>query len=730
MPGHELGEKESEVAIVDAGHSRCLHELTTILVYPLYALHFQCFRRRRSGSARAGRFWLADCSNSGSYCRGSLYHFLKEGRRALREGLHVTLRNSIGLIILAGIFALSAVGCASGPDKRAIAPAGSPAPASENAGATSASIDAFAARLDQAKRYQARGESERFAASRDSLVDDVNSFIRLHPHAEDHPKFARLLNSLSALDTLEVDVVIEDENYSAMEDSIALANSMWPELPAGSDDPFFAENTIFPTIDNSRIDFWLTYFTGPGRERFGRSLYRMQLHRPTVQRILDEMDVPQELICIALIESGFAMKAVSTAKAVGPWQFIGGTAKRYNLRVNWWYDERCDVVASTYAACHYLKDLHGIWGDWYLAFAAYNCGEYRVARQIARQKSENFWQLDLPLQTERYVPKFLATLYILRDPEKYGFTIPQVEPIHYDLVTVSEATDLDVLARCAGTTSDVIKELNPQFRRGATPPNMEIIVKVPFGAGDATTAALAAVPATERLDWSEHKVKKGETLSQIAGRYGTSVEAVREANGLKRKSMLQIGQTLMIPVSGVSANPDLANSKPAYMNHSGGVDRERLQRYGERYAQTSAVPSDRKKVVHVVRRGETLGEIAGRYHTSVDRIRGWNELSRRRHIYPGQKLKVYVKESFEVAETSASAPVGNVVVADESRFTKTRHVVERGESLYSIGRQYNVSTQDLMSWNGLSRSNIRTGDVLVIWTPRGGEDAQQPPNPR
>jgi membrane-bound lytic murein transglycosylase D len=624
----------------------------------------------------------------------------------------VTLRNSIGHFIIACSIAIAAIGCASNPKSSGIEPAPRPEPAATDN--TSASIDAFSVRLDQARKYQAAGNAERFSESRDSLVEDVNNYIRLHPHAEDQPGFARLLNSLSALDTLETDVLInEDSAYSASEDSLALANSLWPEMPAeAGDDPFFEGNTIFPTISNSRIDFWITYFTGPGRERFERAMYRMQLHRPTVERILDEKDVPQELIVIALIESGFAMRAVSTAKAVGPWQFINGTARRYNLRVNWWYDERCDVVASTYAACNYLKDLYGIWGDWYLAFAAYNCGEYRVARQIARQKSENFWALDLPLQTERYVPKFLATLYILREPEKYGFTIPQVEPIRFDLVTVSEATDLDVLARCAGTTTDVIKDLNPQLRRGATPPNMEIHVKVPFGAGDATLAAMAELPAEDRMVWSEHRVKKGETLGAIASNYGTSVEAIRDSNGLKRKSMLQIGQTLVIPKAGggVRSNPNLANSKPEYMNTSNGLDRAAIERYGERYAQ---------KVVHVVRKGDTLGQIATRYHTSTERLRAWNNLSRRRHIYPGQKLKVYMPESSVAAESSRdSSRSATVVATDESRFEKTKHVVESGESLYSIGRQYNVSTHDLMSWNGLSRSNIRTGDILVIWKPR------------
>jgi membrane-bound lytic murein transglycosylase D len=634
----------------------------------------------------------------------------------------VTHRNVSGLLVLAGWISVAAIGCSSSADRRNLEPAVAPAPTSAAPEITSASIDAFAARLEKTRHFKATGDATRFQSSRDSLVDDVNNYIRLHPHAEDQPAFAQLLNSLSALDTLATDTLVDEDAYSAVDDSLALANSRWPELAGGGDNPFFTDNTIFPTVDNPRIDFWLTYFTGPGRERFERALYRMQLHRPAVHKILDERDLPQELIVIAFIESGFATKAVSSAKAVGPWQFINGTARRYNLRVNWWYDERCDVTASTYAACNYLKDLYDIWGDWYLAFAAYNCGEYRVARQIARQKTENFWQLDLPLQTERYVPKFLAALYIMRDPAKYGFTIPQVEPIRYDLVTVSEATDLDVLARCAGTTSDVIRDLNPQFRRGATPPNMEIHVRVPQGAGDGCLAALGDLPAEDRVAWKEHKVKRGETLSVIAGKYGTSVEAVRDANGLKRKSMLQVGQNLMIPVSGgVPSNPDLANSKPTYMIPTNGVDKAALTRYAERHAAGyayAAVPADKTKITHVVRKGDTLGQIAEKYHTSTHRIRSWNNLSRRRHIYPGQKLRIYVSESYQQAEARDTSSSTNVVVADDSRFDKTKHVVERGESLYSISRQFNVSVQDLMSWNGLSRTSIKSGDVLVVWKPR------------
>ena len=577
-------------------------------------------------------------------------------------------------------------------------------------------LDDFDRRVDKSRELYARNEVESFLSSRDSLLSDVNDFIRENPDAENDPEFVRLLNSLSALDTLSVPEPRSPE-YSAIDDSLALAARPWPPADASPDEEarlYAVSDSIFPYIESSRIDFWISYFTGPGRERFERAMVRMETHRPTVEAIFAETGMPQEIICIAFIESGFAMKAVSSARAVGPWQFIPGTARRYNMRMNWWFDERCDIIASTYAAANYLTDLYGIWGDWYLAFAAYNCGEYRVARQVARQKTTNFWQLDLPTQTERYVPKFLAALYIMRDPEKYGFTIPTVEPRRYDLVTVSVPTDLDVIARSAETTTEVIKDFNPQFKRGATPPMMEVHVKVPYGAGPACQQALVNLPPSERVAWTEHKVKRGETLSHIAGKYDTSVEALRDTNGLKKSSMLKVGQIVVVPVPG-GAYAEAASSKPTYMNpRESGVDRAALERYAQR---ASALPSG-EKTVYRVRKGDTLSGIAARYGTSVARIRSWNDLGRRRHIYPGQKLAIYSNRPAAPEEVASVSSPSTAAATPDSDFTKVTHVVARGESFFSISKQYNVGVQDLMAWNNRSRSIIKAGETLVIYQPR------------
>ncbi len=626
------------------------------------------------------------------------------------------------------VWAVLAAGCASNGDGRAA----SQRSLSNSAIADDSYGDAvsdFASRVNASRELYAQNDVAHFLSSRDSLLSDVNEFIREHPHAESDPEFVRLLNSLSALDTLAVNVP-RSPRYSAVDDSLALAARPWPESdsPAADQARLYAmSDSIFPFIESNRIDFWISYFTGPGRERFERAMYRMETHRPTVEAILAEKGMPQELICIAFIESGFAMKAVSSARAVGPWQFINGTARRYNLRVNWWFDERCDIVASTYAAANYLTDLYGIWGDWFLAFAAYNCGEYRVARQVARQKTTNFWQLDLPLQTERYVPKFLAALYIMREPEKYGFTIPTVEPNRFDLVTVSVPTDLDVIARSASTTAQVIKDMNPQFKRAATPPMMEVHVKVPRGSGDACAQALVDLPASDRVAWSEHKVKRGETLSHIAGEYGTTVDALRDTNNLKRSSMLKVGQVIVVPVPGgsqaqaVSSKP--AYSKPTYMNpRESGVDRAALERYAQRHASTEAASGN--KVVYRVKSGDTLSEIAARYGTSVSKIRSWNNLSRKRHIYVGQRLALYTRN----APSPADAPPATASVSSPSGdFTKVTHVVARGESLTSISKQYNVGVQDLMAWNNRgNRSMIKAGETLVVYQPRtaAGDDAR------
>lgn len=564
-------------------------------------------------------------------------------------------------------------------------------------------LEDFQKRLEAALTHFDNNNGFLFRGTKDSLMVDVNAYIRHHPRSEQDPEFVRILNQLYALDTLKTG---NGEAFTSAEDSLALAFADWPELDVELDDGqmFDAFNSVFPTLENRHIDFWINYFTGPGKERFERSVYRMQLYRPIVGDILAEMELPPELICVALIESGFSMKAVSRAKAVGPWQFIRGTAKLYGLRNNWWYDERQDIVAATYAAGNYLKDLYSLWNDWFLALAAYNCGEYRVARAVASARSTNFWHLRLPKQTERYVPKFLAALYILRDPEKYDIKIPDVEPVEFDHVSISDATDLSVIARCADTTVKTLKDLNPACLRWTTPPNTEIHVKVPAGSGERCQANLTTIPASERVTWRQHKVRKGETLSMIASKYGTTVSSLKNLNGIRNSHMIREGTSLVVPLKGDFA--ETVSSKPQYKSSSRKINKEAL----ENYAQRSAPPSGYKQLIYTVKDKDTLGEIAEIFKTSASRIRSWNELHYSRYIYPGQNLVIYVPESFTPSEQATTS------TPDVTLFFKKAHVVKKGETFYSISRSYNVALNDLLAWNNKShRSIIRPGDVIDIW---------------
>jgi len=433
----------------------------------------------------------------------------------------------------------------------------------------------------------------------------------------------------------------------------------------------------------------------------------MQLHRPTIEKILEEQQVHQDIICVALIESGFDLKARSYAKAVGPWQFIAGTARIYGLRVDWWYDERRDIVASTYAASNYLKDLYGLWNDWLLALAAYNCGEYRVARAMARQKTQDFWSLDLPKQTERYVPKFLASLYIVRDPAKYGFTIPDVEPVAFDEVPVKDATDLKVIADFSSTTADYLADLNPAILRWCTPPEMEVAVKVPVGTAEQCSSRLAAIPPENRVTWRKHQVKSGETLSQIADRYHTEVSTLKTLNRIKNAHTIRAGSTLIVPMQG--ANAEVASSKPQYREKRRTVSKETLEQYAKRFEP----PSNFKRVSYVVKKNDTLGEIAEAHRTSVKKVREWNNLSYRAYIHPGQELTIFVPESFDPPIVTAAAKPN----AAASSGTKQKYTVKKGDTLYSISKKFDVAVDDLVAWNGKSKKSvIYPGDVLVVRT--------------
>ena len=366
------------------------------------------------------------------------------------------------------------------------------------------------------------------------------------------------------------------------------------------------------TVTNDRVEKWLDYFQGRGRKDMERWLSRAPRYRPMIDRMLEEEGLPPELFYLAVIESGLNPKAYSRAHAAGMWQFISSRARMYGLKVDWWIDERRDPETATRAACAYLKALHQRFGSWELALAGYNSGEGRVERaQRKRPSCPDYWCLDLPRETENFVPKFMAAVLIGTNPSKYGFEMPTAgTPLSYDTIEVTDAVDLQVIADATGTGYDDIKKLNPALRRWCTPPSSSpTTVRVPTGTGRQCLAAIASIPPEDRVTWRRHRVRTGETLSGIARAYGTSISAITSVNDIRNPHRIRTGSYIVIPVG-----PG-ADSASAYADLS-------------------------PTISYRVRRGDTVSSIARKHGKSTRDVLRWNGLAWNSRIYPGDVITI------------------------------------------------------------------------------------------
>ena len=455
-----------------------------------------------------------------------------------------------------------------------------------------------------------------------------------------------------------------------------------------------------PVELNDKVLTFIEAFQTRMRGPFEAGLRRSGLYLGMIKRIFDEEGLPTDLAYMAHQESAFKTSAYSRAKAKGLWQFIAPTARKYGLRRDEWVDERSDPEKSTRAAAAYLKDLYAMFGDWHLAMAAYNAGEGKVSRSMKRTGADDFWSLAqnrraLRTETRNYVPAILASIVIDKAPEEYGFYVQPEEDLVYDQVPIDSPTDLKVIAECAGTTVETIRMLNPELRTLATPPySGGYSLKVPAGTSADFLQKYAAVPKEDRLRWTQHTVKRGETLAVIAKRYGVSVGSILSANSLRSAHRLKVGQGLIIPTSGYL--PAVAS-------------RQWMDEEAPRY--------DRgEKVIHRVHRGDTLGRIASKYRTDVASVRQWNRLSGS-SIRPGQRLTLYYATRAAAAGAESNGTVPAVTATGEYR-------VRRGDTLFSIAQRFSMTLQQLRSVNNLGRNSIiRPGDRLRVAAPERSETA-------
>lgn len=384
------------------------------------------------------------------------------------------------------------------------------------------------------------------------------------------------------------------------------------------------ELEIIPTEINAHVEKWITYFQGRGRQHMERYLLRSTRYEALMKKVLRDNKLPEDLFYIALIESGFSPQAFSHASAVGYWQFIRGTGKRYKLKINQLIDERRDPVLSTQAASEYFKDLYSMFNSWYLSMAAYNVGEGRVLKVTRKYKTNDFWELirnrrALPRETDDYVPKYIAAKLIAKNPDKYGFDgIDYMAPIEFDHVTVNQPVNLRLMAEKMNYNYEDFKALNPKFKGEIAPLDSENTLGLRIPAGSYEVAMKAAQESfTDKVEYiadsdeiQTYKIRRGDTFSSVARKFRTNVAYLRDLNDFPRKKKLKLGQKIFVP------------------------DRTPLK---EKRPELAAA-GDRQ--FYIVQPGDSLASIAEKYKVSIVDLKKINGLSRRSKVRSGSKLLI------------------------------------------------------------------------------------------
>jgi len=377
-----------------------------------------------------------------------------------------------------------------------------------------------------------------------------------------------------------------------------------------------------PLEENKEVLDEIKSFQTKEKAQFLEAYRRSGLYRDVIVEELRKEGLPEELSWLPFIESGFKVRALSRARALGLWQFISSTGYRYGLKRDRYIDERMDFLKSTRAAIRYLIELHSFFGDWSTALASYNCGEVRVQNVIRTQRIDyldNFWDLyrQLPWETARFVPRFIATLLIINDPEKYGFELPQPDPpLEFDSVPIDQPFKLSALAASLGVDASQLSILNPELRYDSTPA-YGYILRVPVGCGEKIGGVTAGLPKwiPPEAEYTWHYVRKGETLSTIAARYRTSVSAIARLNGLRSVHFIKPGQRLKIPGRGGTVPSSAAGGRSAEGNAGG-------------------------KLAYTVKAGDTLYSIAKSHAMNLEEFLSLNGLEGAPKIFPGQQLWV------------------------------------------------------------------------------------------
>ncbi len=570
------------------------------------------------------------------------------------------------------------------------------------------------------------------------LISDINNFYaeyvaEVDMLPEEVPPEAVMAGAEEYdIDTIAVDTVVVDSLGVAEKDLLVRPTVEFDSSEVGVVLDTIKKVEPIPLVRNKRVEGVIKYWQTKGRKPFSGYLSRAGRFIPMIKEILREQGLPEELVFLAMIESGFKTNAYSRSHASGIWQFIKSTGKIFGLYSDWWVDERRDPVKATHAAARYLKKLHLDFDDWYLALAAYNCGEGRVARHIRTFGTRDYWKLKrLPRETRSYVPLYISAAIIAQNPTEYGFSeIVYTDPVPVDSVIVTESVDLEQVAKLVGSSYETIKSLNPTILRWCTPPTVnKFKLYLPHGTAVQFEQKLAEIPPAKKHKWISYRVRSGESLSQIAAKHGTTMSSIRSLpqNKIRNIHKIKVGQKIWIPVP-----PD------------------RYKQSSVEFTVPASTTPQRRKITHTVQKGENLTLVARKYGTSVTSLKKWNNLYHKRFLHPGDKLKIWTShvgrdpeeiihhtvlrgESLSgiaalynssirsIAKLNGMKkpytihPDQELVIRGEASMKSSQHSVRRGENLTVIARRYGTTVSNLADLNNLRRPyKLKIGDVLRI----------------
>ncbi|MEJ2643017.1 MAG: LysM peptidoglycan-binding domain-containing protein [Desulfosarcinaceae bacterium] len=515
-----------------------------------------------------------------------------------------------------------------------------------------------------------------------TLLDEALGFCDAAQNAWQQ---GELENALDDLDKayaliLRVEPNVNEELTQQKEDLRFLISKRILEIYASRNIVVTGQYKAIPLEMNRHIESEIKHFTRGEKRYFLAAYKRSGRYRPYIVQKLREAGLPEELSWLPLIESGFKVKALSRARALGLWQFIPSTGYKFGLKRTQYVDERIDPEKATDAAIAYLKELHGIFGDWSTVLAAYNCGEGRVLRVIRTQNVnylDNFWDLyqRLPLETARYVPRFMAALHLVTHPEKYGLKLPEVDPAReYEILQVNRQVHLKSIAKAIDVPLDTLKTLNSELRYSILPPE-KYALKIPSGKGATLLASLDSMPISRppQRAFVWHRVRRGESLSTIARRYRTSIRRIKRANNMYRSNLIVAGKKLKIPRRGAVIPASNKSARRAPYPKSG---------------------------IYRVKRGDNLWILAKRYGTTTKEIQNLNNL-KNSNLHIGQRLRI---------------PGARKTVAKASKAGGTSYYrVRRGDSPFAIAKRYGMPLARFLSLNNLTtHSKIFPGQQVSV----------------